>query len=169
MGDTQPLKAVGLGGRQQRTGKEFGNIFDHHAVVYEYPNNVRVFLYTRQQGGCANHVDEFVMGTKGQAEPIKHKIQGETNWRFREKKKSMYDLEHDALFASIRNGEPINNGHYMCNSTMLAIMGRLCTYTGKELTWEQAFNSQERLGPETYEWGDVPEPAVAIPGQTEFA
>ena len=80
----------------------------------------------------------------------------------------MYDLEHDAFFASIRSGEPINNGHYMCNSTMLAVMGRLCTYTGKELTWEQAFNSQERLGPETYEWGDVPEPVVAIPGHTEF-
>jgi predicted dehydrogenase len=169
MGDTQPLRAVGLGGRQQRTGEEYGHIFDHHAVVYEYPNNVRVFLYTRQQEGCKNHVDEFVMGTKGQAEILAHKIQGETNWRYPERrKKSMYDLEHDAFFASIRNGEPINNGHYMCNSTMLAVMGRLCTYTGKELTWEQAFNSQERLGPETYEWGDVPEPVVAIPGQTEF-
>ncbi len=169
MGDTQPLRTVGLGGRQQRTDPKFGNIYDHHAVMYEYPNNVRVFLYTRQQGDCTNHVDEFVMGTKGQAEVLAHKIQGETNWHYPEKrKKSMYDLEHDALFASIRNGEPINNGHYMCNSTMLAILGRMCTYTGQELTWDQAINSQERLGPETYEWGDVPEPPVAIPGETKF-
>ena len=80
----------------------------------------------------------------------------------------MYVDEHKAMFKSIRDGKPINNGHYMCNSTLIAIMGRMCTYTGQELTWEQVNNSKERLGPEQYAWGDVPVPPVAIPGKTKF-
>ncbi len=81
----------------------------------------------------------------------------------------MYVQEHKALFKSIRDGEPINNGHYMANSTMLAIMGRMCTYTGRTLKWEQCFNSKEKLGPEKYAWEDVPEPKVAMPGRTKFS
>ena len=81
----------------------------------------------------------------------------------------MYDLEHVALFNSIRDGKPINNGHYMANSTMLAIMGRMCTYTGQTLTWDECINSQERLGPNEYAWNDdVPEGKVAIPGKTKL-
>ena len=77
--------------------------------------------------------------------------------------------EHDELFASIRSGNAINNGHYMCNSTLIEIMGRMCTYTGQDLTWEQANSSQERQGPSEYAWGDIPEPPVPIPGVTKFA
>jgi hypothetical protein len=80
----------------------------------------------------------------------------------------MYTLEHEALFKSIRDGKPINDGHYMANSTMLAVIGRMCTYTGQTLTWDQAFNSNERLGPETYGWtDDVPPTNVAIPGNKQ--
>jgi len=68
-----------------------------------------------------------------------------------------------------RDGKPINNAKYMCNSTLIAIMGRMCTYTGQELTWDKFISSTERLGPERYAWGDVPEPTVAIPGKTKFA
>lgn len=169
LGDVSPIRAVGMGGRQQRTEDKFGHIFDHHSVVYEYPNNVRVYFSCRQQGNCHNHVDEYVLGTKGQAEPLKHKIYGDNEWRFRDPKKSMYDLEHVALFDSIRNSKGLNNGHYMCNSTMLAILGRMCTYSGKEVTWEDAMASETRLGPTEYTWGDVPEPEVAIPGKTPVA
>jgi hypothetical protein len=53
---------------------------------------------------------------------------------------------------------------------MLAVMGRMCTYTGQALTWEQAYNSHERLGPDAYDWNDdVPPTSVAIPGQRQFA
>ena len=78
--------------------------------------------------------------------------------------------EHDALFASIRRGEPINNGQYMAKSTLLAIMGRMAAYTGQVITWEQALGSEESLSPAQYDW-DVPlsVPPVAIPGQTKFA
>ena len=81
----------------------------------------------------------------------------------------MYQIEHDELFASIRGANPINNGDYMCKSTMLAISGRMAAYTGEKLTWEQAMNSVEDLTPDAYEWGDVPVPSVAIPGRTKFS
>jgi predicted dehydrogenase len=168
-GDAHPIKATGLGGRQQRTDSKYGHIFDHHSVTYEYENGVNVYFSCRQQRGCSNGVDERVLGTKGQALVIGHRIMGENPWGFRGKKPSMYQVEHDHLFKAIRDGKPINNGDYMCNSTMIAIMGRMACYTGKTLTWEQALNSKERLGPTTYEWGDLPEPDVAIPGITKFA
>jgi myo-inositol 2-dehydrogenase/D-chiro-inositol 1-dehydrogenase len=172
-GDAHPVRAIGLGGRQQRTDPKFGHIFDHHSVTYEYANGVRVYFSCRQQKGCANGVDERVLGTKGQAMVLGNRITGETDWGFRmprgQKKPSMYQVEHDELFKAIRAGKPINNGHYMCNSTMIAIMGRMACYTGKSLTWDQCLNSNERLGPTTYEWGDMPEPEVAIPGITPFA
>jgi hypothetical protein len=80
----------------------------------------------------------------------------------------MYQNEHDAFFWSIRNGEPINNGDYMANSTMMAIMGRLAAYTGQSITWEQAWNSTLDLTPESLAFGPAPECTVAVPGVTPF-
>jgi predicted dehydrogenase len=174
-GDIQPTRAFGMGGRQQRTQPEYGNIFDHHTVFYEYPSGIRVFFTCRQQSDCAlpppNDVDEVVLGTKGQANVLGLTINGESVWQpNKDEKVDMYVLEHQALFNCIRDGKPINNGHYMANSTMLGVMGRMCTYTGQQLTWDQCFNSSQRLGPSEYAWSDnVPECEVAIPGKTKFA
>ncbi|MCA9265883.1 MAG: Gfo/Idh/MocA family oxidoreductase [Planctomycetales bacterium] len=168
LGDISPVSAYGMGGRQQRTDDQWGHIYDHHAIVYTYPNDMKVYFYCRQQKNVKNHVDEWVIGTKGQAEILANQIHGENKWRYKGDRKSMYVLEHEALFASIRDGKPINNGHYMCNSSMLAVLGRMCTYTGQEITWDQAINSEQRLGPEKYEWGPAPEVEVAIPGITPF-
>ena len=93
---------------------------------------------------------------------------GPLDWRWRGRTKSMYDREHDALFAAIRAGEPINNGDYMCKATMMAIMGRMSAYTGKVVTWDMAWSSQLDLSPASYEWGPAPKCEVAVPGQTEF-
>jgi predicted dehydrogenase len=166
LGDVPPLKATGLGGRQVRTGPEYGHIFDHHAVVYEFPGDVRVFAYCRQQDGCSNDVEDYVMGTKGRAEILRNSISGESKWRFRGPKNNMYQTEHDELFAAIRSGKPINNGHYMANSTMIAIMGRMATYTGRTVTWQEAIGSQETLAPPAYDWIPLAVPPVAMPGQT---
>jgi myo-inositol 2-dehydrogenase / D-chiro-inositol 1-dehydrogenase len=172
-GDIQPTQAFGLGGRQQRTGPEYGDIFDHHTVFYEYPTGVRVYFTCRQQSDTSTMVDEVVLGTKGHANVLQFRIEGDKKWTYDGPDKAMsgmYDLEHVALFNSIRDGKPINNGHYMANSTMLAIMGRMCTYTGQSLKWDQCFNSQERLGPSEYAWDDnVPPVQVAIPGRTKLA
>ena len=106
-----------------------------------------------------------MLGTKGRAVVLKHVVEGEgEKWQYKGPKPSMYDVEHKELFAAIRKGEPINNGVYMSYSTMLAIMGREACYTGEFLTWEDAINSDQRLGPASYEWGDIETPPVALPG-----
>ena len=156
IGDTAPKQVMGIGGRQQRTDKKYGNIFDHHVVFYEYPNDVRVFFTCRQQDNCTSFVDENVIGTKGTARILTNTIKGEKKWKYRGPKPSMYRVEHEELFKSIRNGSPINNGAYMTNSTLLAIMGRMGTYTGQDIRWEDVMSSTEKLGPSKYEWADAP-------------
>lgn len=177
MGDKPPVAATGLGGRQVRTGEEWGNIYDHHAVVYEWENGVRVFAFTRQMANCFPETDDIILGTKGQARILKNEITGANPWKYpREKKradKGMYDIEHDELFASIKAGKPINNGLYMSYSTMLAILGRMATYTGERITWDQAINSKLDLTPKSYAFGPVDLPAgaldVAMPGVTKLS
>jgi predicted dehydrogenase len=170
LGDMQPTRAMAMGGRQQRTDPKYGHIYDHFTVFYEYPTGQRVYFTCRQQDGTDTHVDETVLGTAGQAEVLRHKIVGADGkkWRYRGPKPSMYLVEHQEMFKSIRAGEPINNGHYMCNSTMLGLMGRMAAYSGKTLTWDECFNSDERLGPSEYSWTDIPEPQVAMPGKQDL-
>jgi predicted dehydrogenase len=163
-GDVPPVQAMGIGGRQQRTDTKYGNVFDHHVVFYEYPNGVRVYFSCRQQDNCTPFVDEIVIGTKGTARILTNHIKGENKWKYKGPKPSMYRVEHEEMFKSIRDGSPINNGEYMTNSTLIAIMGRMCTYTGQDMRWEKVISSTERLGPTTYEWTDVPVDTVAIPG-----
>ena len=81
---------------------------------------------------------------------------------------NLYQTEHDELFASIRSGKPINNGEYMAKSSLLAIMGRMATYTGLTVTWDQAMNSTEDLTPPKYEWGPLATPTIATPGLTKL-
>jgi predicted dehydrogenase len=166
--DEPPARATGLGGRQVRTDEKWGNIFDHHAVVYEYDNGVKMFAFCRQQNGCSNDTSDHFIGTKGRANVLKHTISGETEWRYSGPNSNMYQQEHNELLASIRAGTPINNGLYMARSSMVAILGRMVTYTGQTVTWEQAINSKEDLSPPSYEWGPLPVPPVARPGETKF-
>jgi predicted dehydrogenase len=168
MQDVPPIRAVGLGGRQVRTDERWGNIFDHHAVVYEYPGDVRMFAFTRQQDGCRNETEDYILGTEGQCRVLRNRITGKVNWRYDGPKPSMYQVEHDELFAGLRSGNIINNGDYMAKSTMVAILGRMATYTGQSITWEEAINSKEDFTPKKYEWGPVEFPKVAMPGITPF-
>ena len=165
-----PEAAVGMGGRQVRTEPIYGNIFDHHSVTYEYANGAKIFSSTRQQAGCFNNMASYATGSKGRAEVSERRltIDNGDSWKFRDNAKNMYQVEHDQLFASIRSGNPINNGEYMAKSTLLAIMGRMATYTGKKITWEQAMNSKEDLTPKKYAWGEAPEVTIAKPGITKF-
>ncbi|MFV2070209.1 MAG: Gfo/Idh/MocA family protein, partial [Pirellulales bacterium] len=165
MRDQPPLRCWGSGGRQVRTAPRYGNIFDHFAIVYEYPNNVRGYHQCRHWSGSANRVRDFVLGSKGSCDVFQHRITGETTWRYKGPDGDMYQSEHDALFAAIREGKPINNGHYMCGSTMLAIMGRMAAYTGQVITWEMAMNSDLDLSPHAYQWGDAPHRPVARAGR----
>lgn len=175
MKDVAPLKCVAHGGRQVRTAPEFGNIFDHFSIVYDYPDGVKGFHFSRQQMGCFNDNSDYFMGGDGVAQIVRafsgpFVVKGKNSWRFREDKPTdMYQNEHNELFASIRSGKPINNGVRMAHSTLLAIMGRMAAYSGQEITWEQALNSQENLTPANPTWTTpVAVPPVAMPGQTKI-
>jgi myo-inositol 2-dehydrogenase/D-chiro-inositol 1-dehydrogenase len=172
MRDEPPVKATAHGGRQVRIESEFGHIFDHFAVAYEYANGARGFLFTRQMDGCSNEVGDRVMGTRGVCDMnhLGHQISGEKKWRYSGEKNDSYQTEHDELFKAIRSGKPINDGVRMAHSTLKAIMGRMAAYTGQTITWEQAMNSQEDLSPARYAWDQpMPMPPVAMPGKTKFA
>jgi predicted dehydrogenase len=174
MKNEYPVKAVGLGGRQQRTGPEYGHIYDHFAVTYEYANGAKLFSNCRQQVGCANDMSAHFAGTKGRADLSERKNgqaihAGESPWVYGGAENDLYQTEHDELFASIRQGRPINNGEYMAKSTLLAIMGRMAAYTGQVITWEKALNSKEDLSPPRYDWDvSLSVPPVAVPGVTKF-
>lgn len=173
MNGEYPANAMGLGGRQQRTGKEYGNIYDHHAVIYEFASGPRLHAYCRQQAGLKGDISVAVAGEKGVAQFSERerglRIEAAEPWVYDGTKNDIYQTEHDVFFASIRKGQPINNGEYMCKSTLMAIMGRMATYTGQQITWEQALNSKEDLSPERYDWDAAPPKSeIAVPGVTKF-
>lgn len=172
MKDEYPVTCFGLGGRQARTGPEFGHIFDHHAVCYEFASGARCFSFCRQQPGTDEDTSHLVFGEQGTADLSKRTMSGQKIWRYSQARGGAKDLpyqqEHEALFASIRAGQALNNGEYAAKSTLMAIMGRMATYTGRTVTWEQAWNSKEDLTPAVYQFGPMPVPPVAVPGVTKL-
>ncbi|MGI8958425.1 MAG: Gfo/Idh/MocA family protein [Bryobacteraceae bacterium] len=170
MHDEPPVSCVGVGGRDLPA--EGGNIYDHFEVNYVYPNGVRAFLANRQIDGCYKETADYVLGTDGTLTigrgPVP-RIEGKTNWTWSGPHYDMYQREHDVLFASIRKQQPVNDGKRMTTSTLLAMMGRMAAYTGQEVTWDQALNSQEKLVPEHLDWnGSLPVPLRAQPGITKL-
>ncbi|MEN6428339.1 MAG: Gfo/Idh/MocA family oxidoreductase [Phycisphaerales bacterium] len=170
MNGVLPLKAVGTGGRQFPNNE--GNIFDHIDVFYEFPDGVRAFMAQRQISNCYSDNSDYLMGSdglgtiKGWEEPT---ITGKETWRYRGPKSDMYQVEHNELFDCIRKGKPINDGIWMAHSTLMAIMGRMAAYSGKEITWDMAMNSQEQLVPDNLTWDmALPIKPMAMPGTAEF-
>jgi myo-inositol 2-dehydrogenase / D-chiro-inositol 1-dehydrogenase len=169
-----PVRAVGMGGRQVRTGPEYGNIYDHFAVDYEYPNGVHSLSMCRQIDGCENNVSEAVVGTKGRwqgsSQNASHRIEAASRWRYRAQGRDVdpYLQEHIDLIASIREGKPLNELRTVAESTLTAIMGRMSTYTGKAVTWDEALQSKLNLMPEKLELGELKVAPIPVPGQTEL-
>ncbi|MER3402856.1 MAG: oxidoreductase [Armatimonadota bacterium] len=165
-----PIKAMGLGGRQVRTEPVYGHIYDHFTVEYEYPEGVRVISMCRQIDGCANRIGEWVVGTKGSADPS-GTIFAESEWRYAGEKRNPYLQEHVHLIQSIRKSEPLNETRAVTESTLSAIMGRMSAYTGKEVTWEQALNSKESYleRAQNFQFGPMAVDPVPQPGKTPLA
>jgi len=170
--NAHPVKAMGMGGRQVRTGPEYGNIFDHFAVEYEYPNGARTLSMCRQIDGCAERVSEHIVGTKGTVytDGANGEIKGPKPYKYEEENPpNPYELEHADLVASIRSGKPLNEGIRVAESTMTAILGRMSAYTGREIKWDWVMNASKLdLSPAKYEFGDLPVRPIAIPGKTEL-
>ena len=174
MGDVMPVSAIGTGGRQARTDERYGNIYDHFAVEFDYANGAKGNHFTRQQAGTSHRNSVDIFGTDGNAViniGRQYEINGRENWKFEGERNNMYQKEHDELFAAIRSGKPVNDGNNMANSSMLGIWARMAAYTGQTITWEQAINSKEELGPknEDYAWDYVWKmPSIAVPGKAKF-
>ncbi len=163
-----PVKVMAMGGRQARTGPEFGNIYDHFAVEYEYPNGVRVMSMCRQTKGAADRVEERLVGTKGVAFGY-GEITGASPWKFEGDELNPYVQEHADLIAAIRAGKPLNEGRRVAESTMCAIIGRMSAYTGRAINWDWAMgSSQLDLTPKNYAFGPNPVDPVAVPGFTQL-
>lgn len=161
-----PKTAVGMGGRQVRVAPEYGNIFDHFAVEFEYPDGIRTASYCRQTKGCADRVEEKIIGTKGVAFGY-GEIKGDRPWKFEGEETNPYVQEHTDLIASIRSGKPLNEGRQVAESTMCAIMGRMSAYTGRAISWDWAMNASKLdLTPKAMVFGPNPVDPPAVPGTT---
>ena len=153
-----PVIAQGMGGREVRTGNKFGEIFDHHFVEYRYDNGVIVNSQCRHQPKTWSRVSEEIIGTKGRAMPgkITDLSGNETLWRHRGKDDANpYQVEHNELLRHIREDKPINNAYYGAASSMTSVLGRMCTYSGKEIKWNDAIKSEFSDFPDTLAW-DAP-------------
>ena len=156
-----PVKCHGLGGRSSMTRPIYGDVFDHHSVIYEFANGVRIYAFCRTTTGCYDEYSSIVFGSKGKADIMGCRIQGETNWRWRDRC-DPYQKEHDVLFAAIRSGEPVNNGDYMVPSTLAGVMGQISCYTGQEVTMEQMKGSDFYYAPRPEDCHDGMEPPVKL-------
>ena len=174
--DATPIRAWSVAGRQQRVEPEFGHVFDHFAVAYEFEGGRLGTIFCRQQQGAYSHSGERVLGTKGTGEIVAFKSQritglDGTEWKYAGEKPDMYQVEHNEFFASLRAGQPLNLGEQLAHSTMVGILGRMAGYTGQAVTWEDAVNAKEDLRPtEPLDWKmKLPIPPVAIPGRTKIS
>jgi len=147
MHEEPPVRAWGTGGRQTRLGPNFGDVYDHHAMVYEYAGGVRMYAYCRQQDGCVTNISDVILGTQGRCDLLRCRIEGQTNWEHKGGACNRFDLEHAALFSAIRSGRPVNNSLYMARSSMLALLATWTVYTGQAITWEQAMASKHVVAP----------------------
>lgn len=159
-----PVRAQGMGGCEVRKGPDYGQIFDHHGVEFEYADGSRCFSYCRHINGCWDSVSEHVVGTKGTCDVSGYTIRGENAWRFKTPgARDPYQQEHDDLFAAIRNNKTYSEAENGARSTMTAIFGRMATYSGKMLDWEDAINSKINYFPPTLAW-DADMPVKPLPG-----
>ena len=168
---SHPVRAMGMGGREVRTGPEYGHIYDHFAVEYEYPGGVRVLSMCRQMSGCSFRISENLVGTAGSTytDGANGYIEGQKPFKYEGSSPNPYVQEHADLIAGIREGRPLNEGRQIAESTLTAIMGRMSAYTGRELKWDWLIKeSKLDLTPPKYEMGDLPVEAVAVPGKTRL-
>ncbi len=167
-----PVKAIGWGGRQRRVT---GDQYDFFSIEYVYDNGMHTHCAARQISGCSNLTQVQIVGTEGYADAkgILYNLKGEEIWKYPKPEESEPDQtwavkdpfvqEHINLVTGIRTGNVVNDAEAQVMSTLVTIMGRESAYTGKDVTWEELMNSDQRLGPTTYEFGPVPGIPETIP------
>jgi myo-inositol 2-dehydrogenase / D-chiro-inositol 1-dehydrogenase len=163
-----PESCTGLGGRQVRTGADYGNIYDHFAVEYTYPGNVCVTAMATQIKGSSLRINNEFYGPKGHASISRQgaDIHGDSDYKFTgDTLGDIAMFRH--LYQAIRSGRPVNLCREVAHSTLTAIMGRTAAYTGRQISWKWILNaSQLSLDPGLREFGPLPVAPVAMPGIT---
>ena len=175
-----PVKAQGMGGRQVRTGKEFGEIYDHHFVEFQYADGSVLNSQCRHIKGTYAIVDEMLVGTKGVVKCGAGTISrnGKRPYAFdKTTENNPYQTEHDELFAAIAKGQyKFADAEHGAKSTMTAIMGRMATYSGEVMEWDKVINSGINIMPTNFAW-DAEMPSkpdangfypIATPGLTKY-
>lgn len=157
---THPVTAQGQGSRQVRLPTQSGDTFDHHFVEYAFEDECRMFAQTRQIPNCWNQGGAHAHGAAGRADLVQGRIEGGTPWRFNGPPVNAYQAELDALMDAIRRNQPHNDVEFAATSTMTAIMGRMASYSGRLVRWEEALNSNVKLAPTDYAFAAIP-PVVA--------
>ncbi|MBR5758652.1 MAG: Gfo/Idh/MocA family oxidoreductase [Thermoguttaceae bacterium] len=164
MGDVPPATCYGLGARMARIEQPaYGDIYDSMASVFEYPNGTTLYSYCRQQDGCWSENQAYFAGTKGFANVglwgrgYIADLDGKVVYEQKPVPSDMYTLEHIELYKSIRGDvDTINNGDYMAKATMMGIMSREACYSGKKITWDEAYNSDKSYAPSEYSENGIP-------------
>ena len=152
-----PVMAQGQGGRQVRTGKDYGQIYDHFAIEYTYEDGSKMFSQNRHIPACWNSIAHHAYGPEGHAYIGKGIIEGKNEWRLRERSPNPYQVEHDELFDAVRNDKPYNEAVYGAMSTLTAIMGRMAAYSGQQIGRQEALESDVSLLPKRLAWdADAP-------------
>lgn len=177
--DGFPIKGNGMGGCQVRKGKDFGETFDHHFIEFTYADGSKMYSQCRHIPGCFSNVSEHAHGSKGYCDISGAYIldaDGKKMWSYGQGGGGGHQQEHHDLFADLRAGRIPNEGEYGAKSTMTAIFGRMLTYSGQELTWDDAINSEVELGVRDFESFDETPPvmpdsagnyALPVPGSTK--
>ena len=172
-----PVRAIGVGGRAARVEPEFGHIFDHFAIDFEYANGVHIMSMSRQINGARGRNGEFFQGSKGSShtsESGPYRIDGASaySWERDERFVSPMVQEHADLVNSIRAGKPINDLKRISESVLTAIMGREAAYTGQIIEYEAALAAQQDLSPVPLlaglGYGPLEVPPVPKPGRTKL-
>ena len=172
-GNAPPIRCTGVGGRALRENlPERGDVYDHFAVVYEWPEDRRATLVWRQYPDCFNENVDTVIGTRGRAFVNgwagQQRIAGEKAWAYPADgpRPNMYQVEHDELFKAMREGRRIDDSEWMVQSCRLALMGRAAAYTGDAVTWEQVMTDRSSLLPPVLAMdAPPPTPTVRMPGR----
>lgn len=159
-----PVKAFGMGGCQNRN---WGDIWDHFAIEFEYANGARVQSMCRQVNGTSGRISERIVGTLGSADTNRGIIHGKNAWRYTGERPSPYVCEHANLIKSIRNRTPINEARALGEATLTGVLGRLAAYSGKEISYKWILEASTLdLSPSAYDFNAAPpKPVKPVPGK----
>jgi len=145
--EENPTWCFGLAGRSTSFGEVYGDMFDHHTVVYEFKSGPRLYALCQTRVGCYPSWDDVILGTNGTCHWTTCRIEGETNWRYQGPQNDANVEEQKILIGALREGKPVNHGDTMVDSTYVAIMGQIACYTGKPVTWEEMMKADFEFEP----------------------